>query len=79
MFQKRHDGMSKKRHLWLRLGIASILLGVLLAMFEPTLLGSFELSDYQWQNVIIRCLIFVPVWFLALGLLVLLFRLLCRS
>jgi len=64
--------MNAKWHLWLRLGIVSILLGTLLAMFQPTLCGSSEMSDYEWPAVLFRFSIFTPVCFIALWLLALL-------
>jgi tetratricopeptide (TPR) repeat protein len=62
------NGMNGKRHLWLRLGIVSILPGILLAMFYPALRGSSEMSDYEWLAVLFRFLIFAPVCFLTLGM-----------
>jgi hypothetical protein len=66
------NGMNGKRHLWLRLGIVSILVGTLLAMFQPALRGSGEMRDYEWRNVLLRFLIFAPVCFLTLEMLALL-------
>ena len=64
--------MNKKWHLWLCLGIVSILFGTLLAMLQLRFGGwrYSELSNFELPNLALRVSIFIALCFLGLGLLV---------
>ena len=62
--------MNKKWHLWRWLALTSILFGILLAIFQPTLNGSANPGDFQWQSILFRLFNFAPLCFFAFALLV---------
>jgi hypothetical protein len=66
--------MNKKWHLWRWLALASILLGIVLAIFQPTFSGSGNMSDFTWQVILLRFFTFPPICFFAFALLVLLLQ-----
>jgi hypothetical protein len=71
---KRQIGMNKKWHFWRWLALASILLGILLAMFLPTLNDSPFASDFEWRSILLRFFSVAPLCFFAFALLLVLVR-----
>jgi hypothetical protein len=57
------------RHGWWWLAGAAILLGMVLAMFQPTLQGDSDMADFAWSAIWLRFFLYSPVFFAALGLL----------
>jgi hypothetical protein len=62
--------MNKKWHLWRWLALTSILLGILLAIFQPTLNNSANPGDFEWQSIVFRLFGFAPLCFFVFALLV---------
>jgi hypothetical protein len=67
--------MNKKWHLWRWLALVSILVGILLAMFLPTLNGSSCPGDFEWHAILLRFFSTGPLCFFAFGLLLILLKL----
>ncbi len=67
--------MNKKWDLWLWLGLASIFIGGVLAIFLPLLHGFWHSEDYEWGSVLLRFSVFTPVCFGVLVLLLFFIRL----
>ncbi len=63
-----------ERHLWKRVAFASLIIGMLLAIFMPALQGSANPGDFDLNSIIFRLCSFTPLNFFAFGLLALLFR-----
>jgi hypothetical protein len=67
-------GMYRKWQWWWWLAIVSILFGILLATFQPTLNGSGNVSDFGWRFIMLRFFSFAPLCFFAFALLVFLLK-----
>jgi hypothetical protein len=66
--------MNRKWHLWRWLAIAAILFGIVLAIFQPTISGSGNMSDFEWRSILFRFFTFPPLCFFAFALLVFLLK-----
>jgi hypothetical protein len=51
------------------LAVASLLIGLLLAMFQPTFASYPEAGDFAWPAILFRFSLFAPLCFITLGLL----------
>jgi hypothetical protein len=66
--------MNKKWRLWRWLAFASILIGIVLAIFQQTLNDTANPGDFAWQAIALRFFGFAPLCFFVFALLVVLFR-----
>ncbi len=64
--------MNKKWHLWRWFVLVSIVLGIVLAIFQPTLNDTANPDDFAWPAIGLRFFGFAPLCFFAFGLLLVL-------
>jgi len=73
--------MNRNWPLWRWLALTSILMGILLALFQPTLKGTANPRDFEWPAILFRFFSLAPMCFFGLALLVVLLKFarpLCR-